>query len=629
MKIALSWLKDHADFPWDTDTLVQKLTLSGTEVEAIHRTGFDRDQIITARILSFTKHPNADRLSVCQVDDGSGQPRQIVCGAKNFKEGDVVPLALPGAVMPGGFTIKDSKLRGERSSGMMCSARELELPGDDEGLMILDPSTPPGLPLKDLFQGDTVLELEVTPNRSDLLSIRGIARELAALGATLRPAPPIPALPSTPAGWSAEVKDIEGCPRYTCLLMEGIQVAPSPDWLRKRLESIGLRPVNNIVDITNYVLFETGQPLHAFDADRLAGTCLYVRRAQAGEPFAALNGKNYLLETDDLVIADARGPVALAGVMGGESSGVSATTTRVLLESAGFHPARIRRTSRRLQLLSDSSHRFERGIDPASVDLALARAAGLITELAQGRIAGGPFQSTPPSIPLRTLTLRSGSLRRVLGFDVSPKRTAEILTRLGLTATEEGAWRIPSHRPDLEREIDLIEEIARLESMDRAPARVPGGVAARGEADRLHDLERALKDHLATLGFHEMSSNSLLPAEPVPASSAIRILNPLNTDNTWVRPNLLSTLLPAIRHNTAHGITDALREAELLTRAVANDGDKGLLEYQPGRDERVKGLLEVTDRISSFDWSLEEVKQHHLQLNREMNAQVDVLRVLD
>jgi phenylalanyl-tRNA synthetase beta chain len=514
--------------------------------------------------------------------------------------------------MPGGFAIKDSKLRGERSSGMMCSAKELELPGDPEGLMILDPATAPGLPLKSLFQGDTVLELEVTPNRADLLSVRGIARELAALGATLRPAPVTPALPAAPGPWQVELETPEDCPRYACLLLEGASVGPSPDWLRARLESIGLRPVNNVVDITNFVLFETGQPLHAFDADRLSGTTIRVRRATGGESFPALNGKTYPLTPDDLVIADANGPVALAGIMGGASSGVTGATTRILLESARFHPGRIRRTSRRLQLLSDSSHRFERGIDPAAVDLALARAAGLITELCGARVTGGPTQSAPASIPTRTLGLSPSLVRRVLGFEVAPERITAILTGLGLLPTAEGSWRIPSHRPDLEREIDLIEEIARIEGMDRAPARVPGGVAPRGAADRAHDLERALKDHLVALGFHEMSSNSLLPAETDLGPDAIRILNPLNADNAWIRPTLISALLPAVRHNTGHGVSD-------------------IRGFEIGAASRTTGGLPAEQRRLALLWSGAERPAHWTEPGRpadgfSLRGLVDQLR---
>lgn len=575
MKLALNWLKEHVAHSWSVEELAEKLTMSGTEVEAIHRTGFDRENFVTARILSAEKHPNADRLSVCQVDDGSGQPRQIVCGAKNFKPGDVVPLALPGAVMPGGFTIKDSKLRGERSSGMLCSAKELELPGDAEGLMILDPNLSPGLPLKSLFSGDTVLELEVTPNRADLLSVRGLAREVAALGGTLLPPPPVAQLPDGPGAWQVEVQDHTACPRYTCLLLEDVRVGPSPDWLRARLESIGLRSVNNVVDITNYVLFETGQPLHAFDADRLSGNTILVRMAQAGESFQALNGKTYALTPEDLVIADARGPVALAGVMGGETSGVTSATTRVLLESARFHPGRIRRTSRRLQLLSDSSHRFERGIDPAQVDVALARAAHLIIELCGARLSSGPGASAPADLPRRRVTLSAARVRQVLGFDVAPERIGAILTALGLTPVEPaGTWGIPTHRPDLEREIDLIEEIARIEGLDRAPSTLPLGVAPRSAADRAYDLRRAIKDHLAALGFQEMASSSFLPAEPLPAPDAVRILNPLNADNAWVRPTLLSSLLPAIRHNLNHQVED-VRGFEIGAVSCQKDGQSG------------------------------------------------------
>jgi phenylalanyl-tRNA synthetase beta chain len=606
MKVALSWLKEHVDWDWTTEVLVDRLTLSGTEVEAVHRTGFDRDGIVTARILSFTKHPNADRLSVCQVDDGSGQPRQIVCGAKNFKEGDVVPLALPGAVMPGGFEIKDSKLRGERSSGMMCSAKELGLAEDAEGLLILDPAQAPGVPVKELFRGETVLELEVTPNRADLLSHRGLARELVALGAIAKPAAAIPALPpATQTGaWKVAVADASVSPRYTCLLLEGVKVGPSPEWLRRRLESIGLRPVNNVVDVTNFVLFDLGQPLHAFDADKLSGDTLQVRRAGEAEPFHALNGKTYALQSEDLVIADANGPVALAGVMGGEATGVTAATTRVLLESARFRAADVRRTSRRLQLLSDSSHRFERGIDPALVDVALARAAQLLVELAEARWVGGPVESAPVATASRTVPLSGSSVRRVLGFELSAERTAAILGGLGLEAEGDG-WRVPSYRPDLEREIDLIEEIARIEGMDKAPSRIPGGVAVQTAADRRYHLERVLKDHLSALGFHEMSSNSLLPAEPVPAADAVRILNPLNADNVWVRPTLLASLLPAVRHNLGRGV-EHIRGFEIGAVSRIKDGhpleERRLLVVWVG-DERSAHWAEPARAVDYFSLS--------------------------
>jgi len=557
MKVALSWLRDHVAWDWSTPELVEKLTMSGTEVEAVHSTGFDRDGIVAAKVLSSTQHPNADRLSVCQVDDGSGQSRQIVCGAKNYKVGDVVPLALPGTVMPGGFEIKDSKLRGERSSGMMCSAKELGLAEDAEGLLILDPSVAPGTPVKSLFKGDTVLELEVTPNRADLLSYRGIARELVALGAKAVPgtvkkaAAPLPSSPE----WSLSVENKDACPHYAFRVLKNVQVGPSPDWLRQRLETIGLRPVNNVVDITNYVLFELGQPMHAFDADKFQGKTVHVRQSREGETLRAINGRDYALSTADLVIADASGPVAIAGVMGGEPTEVGSQTRHILLECARFQPATVRRTSRRLQLLSDSSYRFERGLDPLLVDQAMDLAVTLLVELAGAVCDSWPAASQPtPAVPEVILPLSMDRLAGVLGFPVDASQVDRILGGLGLVS-KEGAWSVPSYRPDLSREIDLVEEIARIVGLDKAPSRIPPGVAAHGAADRRYDFDRSLKNQLIALGLHEMSTPTFTPASLPVGDDVVNILNPLNEDNTRVRSNLLDTLLPCVRHNLSHGNT--------------------------------------------------------------------------
>ena len=329
MKIVLSWLRQHCDWSWSEEELIEKLTMSGTEVEAVHHTGFNGDgkTFIAARIDHFSQHPNADRLSVCQVDDGSGTLRQIVCGAKNFQAGDIVPCALPGALMPAGFEIKDSKLRGERSSGMLCSGTELGLPQDGDGLLILPSDIQPGTPLNTLFKGETVLEVEVTPNRSDLLSYRGLARELIALGARKSASDSLSRsradLGTRVSSWKIEVQNPELCPRYTARVLDQVRVGDSPAWLREKLQSMGLRPINNVVDITNYVLFETGQPLHAFDADTLNGSTLQIRQAQEGESIQTLDDKTCSLTTSDLLIADASGPIALAGVMGGKKTSVT------------------------------------------------------------------------------------------------------------------------------------------------------------------------------------------------------------------------------------------------------------------------------------------------------------------
>ncbi|MDD5261907.1 MAG: phenylalanine--tRNA ligase subunit beta [Methylacidiphilales bacterium] len=552
MKIVLSWLREYCSWNWSEDELVEKLTLSGTEVESVSRTGFSRENFVAAKVLVRDKHPNADRLSVCQVDDGSGS-RQIVCGAQNFKAGDIVPLALPGAKVPAGFEIKESKLRGEKSSGMLCSSKELELPGDEDGLMILSPDTKPGTPLSELFKGETVFEVEVTPNRPDLLSYTGLARELVALGAKPMERKPVrPEGFAASGGFTVESRDAEACPRYTARLLEHVKVGASPAWLKARLEAQGLRPVNNVVDITNYVLFELGQPLHAFDADLLQGKTVYARRAATGEKIKALNDKEYELQAGDLVIADAGGPVAIAGVMGGERSGVTEKTSRVLLESARFKPGDVRRTSRRLALISDSSYRFERGIDPVAVDLAMQRAVELLVELAGAKPAELAVQTSADVEKQNVVPLRATAIPRLLGYDVAESRVAEILQALGCRKTQQG-WEVPSYRPDLTREVDLIEEIARIEGMEKVRGRLPGGVAPASPADERHDRERKIASALAQWGYYEMSTNSLL-AKQEDIETGVNLLNPLTADHAALRADLLATVLPCVRHNLAYGV---------------------------------------------------------------------------
>ncbi|MFM8788657.1 MAG: phenylalanine--tRNA ligase subunit beta, partial [Chthoniobacterales bacterium] len=382
MKISLEWLKDYVALPESADTLSEALTNAGTEVIGREERGNVPDKIVVAQILSSEQHPNADRLSVCQVDDGSGQPRQIVCGAKNYKVGDKVPLALPSAVLGPDFKIKAGKLRGVTSDGMMCSAKELALAEDAEGLLILPADTAVGRPVKELFPPDTVLELEVTPNRPDLLGLVGVAREIGAItGASVKS--PESAQPAEKAAGDSVKLEDAGCPFYTARTIRGVKVGPSPQWLADRLSAVGLRPINNVVDVTNYVLMETGQPLHAFDLGKLEGG-IVVRNAREGEGLAALDGSSLKLRTHDLVIADAKKAVALAGVMGGAQTGVTNATTDLLLESAWFEPSRVRKTSRELGISTDSSYRFERRVDPTGVLAASARATELILQVAGG-----------------------------------------------------------------------------------------------------------------------------------------------------------------------------------------------------------------------------------------------------
>ncbi|MEM9399495.1 MAG: phenylalanine--tRNA ligase subunit beta [Verrucomicrobiota bacterium] len=564
MKIALNWLKDYCTWDWSLEELVEKLTMSGTEVEAIHHTGFQIDHIIAAKVLEFTQHPNADRLRLCQVDDGSGTSRQIVCGAKNFNEGDIVPLALPGAVMPPnekapeGFKIKKSKLRGEVSEGMMCAGAEIGISDDAEGLLIMSADTQVGMPLKDLYKGDIVLEMEVTPNRPDLLSYLGMSRELIALGAkeaslafTQQASSPVETKPQSK--WKVNVKDAQACPRYTAVEIENVKVGPSPDWLKQRLEDMGLRPVNNIVDITNYVLFELGQPLHAFDADEIDGQTMVVRDAEANEKFHALNQKQYELQKGDLVVADESSILALAGVIGGEPSSVTEKTTRILLESASFHPQRVRRTSRRLSLISDSSYRFERGLDPKGVNLARQRAVALIKEIAGGNVVGDALESAEYQKESRTVALRKDRLEKILGYEVQQKRVTEILQALGCLEDKSGHWQIPSYRADLRREIDMIEEIARIEGLKKVPARLKFGVASESCADKAYDGEMKLRRFIQGLGFQEVSTYSLITLED---AHAVTLRNPLNEDLKHIRSSLLDSVLPSVKVNVSREMRD-------------------------------------------------------------------------
>lgn len=557
MKISLNWLREFVDTDLDASTLSDLLTTAGVEVEGIHETGVSIPNVVAARIDSFVPHPNADRLSVCQVDDGSETIRQIVCGAKNFKAGDIVPLAQPGAVLPSDFKIKVGKLRGVESQGMLCAADELGLPKGADGLLILPPETEVGTPISFLFPGDTVIDIEITPNRADLISHTGLAREVAALvGKTLR-------RPSSTPIHLAEVEPLAitlhapECPAYLGRRISGVRVGHSPEWLRRQLESLGLRSINNIVDITNYVMMELGQPMHAFDAAKVSGG-IHVRTAAAGETLLALDGKTYAPGVHDLVIADDHGPLALAGIMGGETSGVSEHTTEIILESACFDPATIRRTSRALGVASDSSYRFERGVDATLAAAAAERAAQLIVELAGGK--AGPC-ITAGALPIFSarVALRNDRCRSIIGESIPDNQIMEILTGFGLI--EDGdAWKIPSYRSDLLREIDLIEEVARVVGMASITGKVVARVAHASDADRAFDRAMDLRRTLAGIGFHEARSITLVPETPtglgcgdVPASEMLQVKNPMLADQVVLRPGLSHGLLKAVQHNANAG----------------------------------------------------------------------------
>ncbi len=550
MKISINWLRDHIDCKLSTGDLEVLFRRAGIEVPGVTDLGADFDKVVVAQILESSPHPNADRLSVCRVDDGSGTSRQIVCGAKNYKVGDKVPLALPGAVMPGDFKIKSGKLRGVESEGMMCSAKELRLADDSDGLLILPPDAPVGSRIGEHFPKDVIFELETTPNRPDWLSHLGIAREIGVFtGLPVRP--PVIALPAyAPAGNAVEIA-VGQCSYYTLRKIRGIKVGPSPQWLCDRLASVGLRPINNVVDVTNYVLFALGQPLHAFDAEKISGP-LRVRLAGAGERFRALDGRDYPLDTDFLVIADAARPVALAGVMGGEDSGVGPETTDILLESAVFDPAAVRRASRMLGLLSDSSYRFERGVDPESVAAASSLAARMIVELAGG-VADEVLLEAGTRWTRPEIAIRHARVRSLLGVDLGDQEIERALARVGLERLSGGeisTWSVPGFRRELAREADLIEEVARVVGIETIPSRTAAIFAPSSGPDDAYDFLMECRRMLAGLGFHEARTSTLISvADSAWFGPAVELKNPFGDDQSRLRTSLLPGLLSAIERN--------------------------------------------------------------------------------
>lgn len=558
MKFSVNWLREFVELPPSVEELAELLTMGGVEIEAIEKRGANFDNVVVAQIKESAQHPNADRLSVCQVDDGSGQQRQIVCGAKNYEAGDKVPLALPGAVLVNDLKIKPSKLRGVESQGMLCSPSELGLSQDSDGLLILSPEAKIGEPIASLFPEDTILDVEITPNRGDLLSHFGLAREISALaGKSLRapiesPAGGAPAQQQNGVMISAPKE----CPFYSARRIENVTVGPSPDWLRAKLEAVGLRSINNIVDISNFVMLELGQPTHAFDSDKLKGE-IVVRLAREGEEFLALDGKTYTLTSRDLVIADQERIVGIAGVMGGEETGVTPATKNVLLESAYFLPASVRRTARTLNLPSDASYRFERRVDPGTILPASRRAAELMRDIA-GAIpspavaTAGALPNPPPDV-----SLRYQHCDELIGVNVPKERATEILQRFGLkesrTTETESTWKIPSYRADLQRNVDLIEEIVRGFGIANIPSRKRSVFTSQSEADRNYDAESLLRDRLVARGLTEVRTSKLISRRATGFEEAIELKNPLSEEHVALRRSFYPSLLDVLVRNVMAG----------------------------------------------------------------------------
>jgi phenylalanyl-tRNA synthetase beta chain len=564
MKISLNWLRQLIDAPLDADDVSRRLTMAGLEIEGREKFA-PISGVIAAEVRHKKAHPQSGKLTLVDVFDGK-EVTQVVCGASNVPDPGTHPIVLwarPGARLPNGMTLAPKEVRGVMSPGMLCAEDELGFGASHEGIIVL--SRLDGLHAGDdvaqkLGLPDEILEVNVTPNRPDCLGHVGVARELAALlGAKLKHIHVDVKQPET-AGARARVvlEDPEGCPRYTALVLEQVKVAPSPLAVRLRLQSLGVRAISNVVDATNLVLLESGQPLHAFDLDKLGGHAIVVRRAKAGEKIVTLDGQERQLTTDDVAICDASVPVAVAGVMGGSTSEVSATTSRVLLESAYFEPARVRRTAKRLGLHTEASHRFERGVDPEGALDASRRCAQLFQELAGAQVVGHPIDLYPRRIESKRIKLRPARTRALLGVEVSDAEQKRLLSGLGLSVSDSFEVVVPTHRPDLTREVDLIEEVARLYGYDKVPATVPDLTAAPGPSgDPLGDTVReALRgqglDEVVTYAFVSPSQMARLRPQPAP----LVLQNPLREEQSAMRTTLLVGLLNALQRNVSRGQTE-------------------------------------------------------------------------
>ncbi|SNB45355.1 phenylalanine--tRNA ligase subunit beta [Geobacter sp. DSM 9736] len=565
MIVSYNWLKEFVEFDLPPEELAHLLTMLGLEVEGMERRFGDLDNVVVAQVIDKQQHPNADKLSLCKVDNGA-EILGIVCGAQNFKAGDKVALAQIGAVLPGDFRIKKSKIRGEESSGMLCSEKELGLAEDSAGIMILPQDLQLGTPVFDaLGLKDTIFEVGLTPNRADCLSVVGIAREVAAkLGKRI--SYPVQKVVESGAPIdtvaSVTVEDPHGCPRYTARYISGCTIGPSPQWLVNRLQAVGMRSINNVVDVTNYVLLEYGHPLHAFDFDLLTARKIVVKRASDQDKFTTLDGQERVLISTDLTICDGEKAVALAGIMGGGNSEIRDVTRNILLESAYFAPSGIRRTSKRLGLHTESSHRFERGTDINILTRALDRAASLIAELASGSVATGVIDVYPQPVEQRKITLNCSKVNKLLGLDLSEQEIVHFLERLEFKAKqiERGVYEIviPTFRVDIEREIDLIEEVARLNGYERIPVTMPLARVFSDRPPRHQRLETQIRSLLVDQGFNEVINFSfvspsalekLLPEADVAPPVPIKLLNPLAEEQSVMRTTLISGLLETVKRN--------------------------------------------------------------------------------
>jgi phenylalanyl-tRNA synthetase beta chain len=588
MKVTFNWLKQYVDFNWSPEELTERLTMLGLEVEGVQKISGAFDGIVVAQILTRDPVPGSDKLSVCKVNDGTGE-RTIICGAQNHKPGDKVPLILPNFALPlkagdkEPFVIKERKVFGITSQGMMCSPQELGLPDQVDGLLILPADAPVGKSFGEFLGrtgGDVIFDLEVTPNRPDLNSVIGIAHEIAAVTGNVLKLPDVggASVPVSRGGHPhgsarqeprptnelimVRNEDAELCPRYTARVINGVKVGPSPDWLKNILEKVGIRSISNVVDVTNYVMLETGQPLHAFDYHLIANgkdgkPMIVIRRAGEKEKFKTLDNQERALTNEMLLITDEQKGIALAGVMGGANTEINDETADVLIESAYFAPVNIRRTSKQLGLRSESSYRFERGADVSICDRASRRAAQLILETAGGQLADGVVDVYPKPVEPKEITLRFSKCKDLLGIGISHAEQISSLTRLGLAIARqepgECTFTIPTWRVDLKREVDLIEEVGRLYGIEKIPSTPPRGALGANAFDTVYDQIGEARRILTGLGLNEAQGQTLVAKEECRLNNEeiVALANPLSSDMDVLRPSLLPGLIHSLRHNVS------------------------------------------------------------------------------
>ena len=599
MRISYNWIKELVDFDMEPQDLCKMLTFLGVETTVVGG-GTNWSGVITAKVLDRQKHPNSDHLSICKVNDGK-KDYQIVCGAPNVAAGQTVPLALIGAVLPGNFTIKASKIRGVSSEGMICSKEELGLEESSDGIMVLDEKTPLGKKLEDVLEKqDTILEIEITTNRGDCLSHWGVAREIAAKLQKIVTLPPLKTAKYTEKNL-VEVKDKDLCTRYIGCHITGVKIAPSPKWMKDKLESCGVKSINNVVDITNYVMLELGQPLHAFDATTLSGGKVVVRRANDGEKLATLDGKTHELDKNNLVIADGSKALAIAGVIGGQSSSITDATTEVFLEAAVFNPGSVRKTARKLNISTDASYRYERGTSWEVAEMASWRALNLITELAGGRLETREDYNSPDNEKV-IINLRVERVEKLLGYAVDEKTIANILRFLGIEISSKVQnviiAEVPSYRNDIKEEVDLIEEIARVDGYEKIPMDIDSGISST-EQKGSDKLVKQITNSLVGLGFCEAMNYSfaeIKDLDKLHLKYTYKIANPISKENEVLRPSLLTGLMKNFDFNVGQSTTDI----KLFEVGKIFD-DKG--------ERRVLGIL-MSGPVWQPWWNWESSKQN-------------------